>query len=117
MGATHFIITTNIPADQWWKEEVTGREINAIYRRITRVLHFPELNRFCTYDSYRSYAIVNESPHLHAPQEKEILEEITYPVETPLESQEMVIEEGSLLSSETEESWYATPEIFEMESV
>lgn len=107
MGATHFIITTNISPDQWWKEEVTGREISAIHRRITRVLHFPELNRFCAYESYRDYALVHESPFSNGPQAQEILQEVSYEVEAQVPPSPLPVQE-------IEESWHAEDEILQV---
>lgn len=56
MAATNFYITTNQEPDQWWKEEVTGPELSAIFRRFTSVWYFSELNTYHQFPSYSAYA-------------------------------------------------------------
>lgn len=63
MGATRFLINTNIPPESWWKEEVTGPELSAIYRRINRVLFFDSESQFIPYDTWPECARVHFAPH------------------------------------------------------
>ena len=77
MASTHFYITTNIEPSAWWKEEVTGPEHSAIFRRITSVIWMPSLNRFHQFPSYEAYyqaILVPQPEHVPGP----VLEEINY---------------------------------------
>lgn len=62
VAATHFIITSNTLPDAWWKEEVTGPELSAIYRRITHVKYFAENDICQSFDSYRAFAVHYDNP-------------------------------------------------------
>ena len=77
LASTHFYITTNIEPSAWWKEEVTGPEHSAIFRRITSVIWMPSLNRFHQFPSYEAYyqaILVPQPEHVPGP----VLEEINY---------------------------------------
>lgn len=62
MAATEFFITTNFQVEEWWDTKVTGSDLSPIYRRITRVLYFPEYRKFHEFSSYRAYAIAVLTP-------------------------------------------------------
>lgn len=55
VAATHFIITSNFLPHEWWKQEVTGSDLSAIYRRITHVKYFPEPGKVISFSSYREF--------------------------------------------------------------
>ena len=56
MAANQFFITSNFTPDEWWSEEVTGKDRSAIFRRITEVYFFPEKGKFRHYSSYARFA-------------------------------------------------------------
>ncbi|AUM61717.1 Rep [uncultured virus] len=62
LAAKHFFITTNSEPDTWWKEEVTGSDHSAIFRRITRVFWQPLPNQFASFPSYAAYAAAVLTP-------------------------------------------------------
>jgi len=92
MAATNFIFTSNTEPDTWWKEEVTGPELDAIYRRCAKkVIHFRALNQFSLYPSYIDYARTVLVPRqINA-------EEVQTPIQTLVYEQE----EGKALILET----------------
>lgn len=90
LAATHFIITTNIDPDQWWKEEVTGPELSAVTRRFTAgVLHFALLNSFVRYPTYEAYRAGIAPTLWNAPQAQIQFEEVHYP---PMEEEEVNVQ-------------------------
>lgn len=56
LAANEFFITSNFTPDEWWSEEVTGKDRSAIFRRITEVYFFPEKGKFRHYSSYARFA-------------------------------------------------------------
>lgn len=100
VAATHFIITSNTLPDAWWKEEVTGPELSAIYRRITHVKYFPENNNCESFDSYRAFAIHHDNPsrinaqEVQERQEGILQEEIVWEeLEAQVEGEELKVQE------------------------
>jgi len=91
MVATNFIITTNQEPSSWWKEEVTGSDKSAIFRRIGKVLWFRGLHKFSFYPDYATYARTVLTPRRDGEGE----------VETPI--QEVHYEAQALLPPEVEE--------------
>nr|UIW13726.1 MAG: replicase [ssDNA virus sp.] len=82
MAASDFVITTNIDPKNWWAEEVTGPELSAIFRRITKILWFGKENSFKIFDHYSDYDRVVNTPRRDgesSPYETETFIPITYP--------------------------------------
>lgn len=82
LAATNFIFTANTEPTTWWKEEVTGMELEAIFRRIGKTLWFTAENTFVTFPSYTAYgqhALVPLLPHQERPPVQE--EVVQYPYE------------------------------------
>lgn len=50
------IITSNFNPDEWWKQEVTGSDLSAIFRRIDSVIYMPFPGQFVIFWSFSQYA-------------------------------------------------------------
>lgn len=62
LAASTFYITTNTEPNTWWKDEVTGGEVDAIYRRFSKVLYFFSENKyreFSTYSHYKNHFVLD----------------------------------------------------------
>ena len=76
MATLSFYITSNIEPNEWWKEEVTGPEHSAIFRRITSVIWMPSqsLPPVPSYEAYYQAVLLPKPEHVPGP----VLEEINY---------------------------------------
>ena len=77
LAANEFYITSNFTPDEWWSEEVTGKDRSAIFRRITEVYFFYEKGKFRHYTSYADFAYheLNGAlaPQIQKPKGQEII--------------------------------------------
>lgn len=72
LAANEFYITSNFTPDEWWSEEVTGKDRSAIFRRITDVFFFPEKGKFRHYTSYSRFAYFELNGEIAPQLQKEI---------------------------------------------
>ena len=72
LAANEFYITSNFTPDEWWSEEVTGKDRSAIFRRITDVFFFPEKGKFRHYTSYSRFSYFELNGEIAPQLQKEI---------------------------------------------